>query len=103
MPQGYAIGSQQLDRPSQPARESQVNREVLGMGDHAEQIHNLLTALEERLTSVLRPTPPTIEKAASTKDPSEPSVPLAHAAWELNKRFELVRARLGDLMERLEV
>ena len=90
------------NRTDVPVRETQVNREVLGMGEHAEQIHNMLTALEDRLTPVLCPAGPP-QPGTVAKDPSEPSVPLARAAWELNKRFESIRARIHGIMERLEV
>ena len=102
MAYGSTAGATSMGNAPMPVRETQVNREVLGMQEHAEQLHLLIGALEDRLSGVLRSNPPA--PASIAKDASsEPSVPLARAAWELNKRFDQARHRIQDIIDRIEV
>lgn len=83
--------------PAEPRVLSALNRLQFVVGT----THDLVNALEARLSAVLRAVPPSKGDAASGQPSCE--VPLGDAMHGLSQSLEHAHSRLRDMLDRLEV
>ena len=97
----------QADAPGEKgaARKGEIWDQLSTLYQHITAIRKLVAQLEERLSPVLQPHPPTtggVGEGAET--PKEPSMPVLIKQLRANNNdLQSIEARLGSLMERLEL
>lgn len=84
------------------SRQSQVSEMALRQAQSAKQLHEVVDALEQRLSSILLPIGPS-PSSDSTKTPGRNLVQHAAHLSETAELIEAAAARLNDLIQRIEL
>jgi hypothetical protein len=86
---------------AQPSREPQVMGQIVYLAKTAEELYNVVEALEKRLIFVMREPAPRPDPDAIKLD--EMSAPLAAKIISINREFDSSLDRLNEIIRRLEV
>ena len=84
-------------------RESQISLEVQRIEKNIQVIKDALTALEERISSVIVPSYPTPNSGLCEKTADRPMVPLAGDLKSINVELAEISSRLFQFKDRCEL
>ena len=103
--QATAIGGANIGSYPDQAPKSipQVSQRLEELARNTEQLHTIISELENRLQGILRPSAPTPTGNAVGEAPAPSAAPLAVGIRELSSRVQVAGLRISDLIQRTEI
>lgn len=99
-PVGRAYDGERAMPSTTAPRVPAVTEQVTALAKRTDQLHGVISALEQRIDPIVRSAPQMPGNAAE-KSPAEPG--LAGVLREMNQRVEYALARLDSLLNRIEL